>query len=560
MQKCERFTVENNSIREIIDFVEQSLKEYGLSRKAYIKALLTVEEAAVSIIENWVPDPEKSEEDQDKRLNVRIRNVFGSVSVELSAKGREYSLENNMSSVSMDALKDEDNNTQEIIRNILLNSLTDSLKYKHQDGTNYIRMIVVSSKNLFLYQTLGAMAVAVLLGFVFSLWVPASVNTFLNDLILVRIKTMYLNALKMVVAPVVFFSIVSCIAQFTDISALGRIGGKIIGLYLFTTVLAVSVGIGVFYLLNPLVATGSFSTMVDASAITSQTMEVSLGDTIVNIIPSDFITPFQKSNMLQLIFMAIICGIASGLLGKYSQNLQNLFSGCNELFLKITTIIIRFMPIAVFCSMMSMIITMGIETMLSLLGIFALFLIGLLVMMIVYCILLTVFGRLNPIPFVRKYAPFMIQIFSMASSNASIPVNMEACEKKLGIKKKIYSLSIPIGATINMDGTCVYLGVFALCLAKMYGVSVGQGGMLSMIISIIVLSIGAPGIAGAGLICLSVLLTQLGVPVEAVGIIMGVDSLCGMFRTMSNCLGDVAVTTIVAKSEGEFDQEMYNRQ
>ena len=135
---------------------------------------------------------------------------------------------------------------------------------------------------------------------------------------------------------------------------------------------------------------------------------------------------------------------------------------------------------------------------------------------------------------------------------------MEACEKKLGISRKVFSLSIPLGATLNMDGTCIHLAVFALALAKSYGVEVSGGMLLSIVISIIVLSMGAPGIPGSGLICLSVLLVQMNVPVEAIGLVMGVDSLCGMFRAMSNCLGDVAVSTIVAKSENELDMDVYN--
>ena len=144
----------------------------------------------------------------------------------------------------------------------------------------------------------------------------------------------------------------------------------------------------------------------------------------------------------------------------------------------------------------------------------------------------------------------------MASSNASIPVNMEACDK-MGIAQKIYSLSIPLGATVNMDGTCVYMGVFALALAKTYGVPVTGASITAMIISIIVLSVGAPGIPGSGLICLSVLLAGLGVPTEAVGLIMGIDSLVGMFRCMSNCTGDVAMSVVVARQEGDLDMEKY---
>jgi Na+/H+-dicarboxylate symporter len=297
----------------------------------------------------------------------------------------------------------------------------------------------------------------------------------------------------------------------------------------------------------------------DASAITFKTVSISIRDTIVGIVPTNFLNPFLESNMLQLIFLAVVCGIAAGLIGKYSAMLTELFQACNELFLKITTLFIKFMPLAVFCSFTSMILSMGTRSMLTLLGMFGTFLFGLACMMAIYCLMMLALARLNPLPFLRKYAPVMVQVFSMASSNASIPVNMEACEKKLGISRRVFSLSIPLGATLNMDGTCVHLAVFALALAKVYGVPIGGGMLLSMIVSIIVLSMGAPGIPGSGLICLSVLLTQMNVPVEAIGLVMGIDSLIGMFRCMSNCLGDVAVTSIVAKSEGQMDMEVYRQ-
>ena len=173
------------------------------------------------------------------------------------------------------------------------------------------------------------------------------------------------------------------------------------------------------------------------------------------------------------------------------------------------------------------------------------------------CLLL--FAGLNPIPFCKKYAPTMAQVFSMGSSNASLPVNMDAC-RKMGVSPKVYSLSLPLGATINMDGTCIYLSVFALALARICGVAIPPAALISVLISIIVLSLGAPGIPGSGLVCLSVLLAQLNVPIEAVALVMGIDPLIGMLRCMSNCLGDVAVSMIVAKQEGILDLEAYKKQ
>lgn len=548
MRKTETFHADHTGFTRAMGFVQQFLAESGIEKKAKTKAMLVVEEALGSLMEHRRGDD----------MRVSAHALLGTVTIELAVKGEQFSLTENMKSAELPKDGEMDAGTQDVIRNILLRAMTDDLKYRHRDGVNYVQVTLVKSKHAFLFATLGAMLAAIAAGLILSAAAPASFNAALSANLLSPIKTMYLNALKMVVAPVVFFSIVSCIAQFSDLSVLGRIGGKTLALYLCTTVIAVGVGIGAYYLFQP----GSANLAgleADASSITSKTMNVSIRDTIVGIVPTNFLSPFLESNMLQLIFLAVVCGVAVGMIGKYSGMLTDLFQACNDLFLKITTLFIRVMPVAVFCSISSMILTMGTPSVLTLLGMFATFLFGLACMIAVYCLMMLALARLNPLPFLRKYAPVMAQVFSMASSNASIPINMEACEKKLGVSRRVFSLSIPLGATLNMDGTCVHLAVFALALAKVYGVPVGGGMLLSMIVSIIVLSMGAPGIPGSGLICLSVLLTQMNVPVEAIGLVMGIDSLIGMFRCMSNCLGDMAVTSIVAKSEGQMDMEVYRQ-
>lgn len=550
MRKTEVFHCDNSGFGRAMDFVQAFLTDSRIEKKAGVRAMLVVEEALGSLMAH------RKGEDSD--MHVRARSRFGTVTIELSVAGEAFSLTENMKSAALSTDGEMDAGTQDVIRNILLRSLTDDLKYRHKNGVNDVRVTLVKSRHAFLWQTLGAMLAAIAVGLILATAAPAPFSAALNANLLSPVKTMYLNALKMVVAPVVFFSIVSCIAQFSDLSDLGRIGGKTLALYLLTTLIAVGVGIGAYFLFQP-GGVNLAGLAEDASAITSQTVSVSLRDTIVGIVPTNFLSPFLESNMLQLIFLAVVCGVATGLIGKYSAMLKDIFQAFNDLFLKITTLFIRVMPAAVFCSISSMILTMGTPSLLTLLGMFGTFLFGLACMMAVYCLMMVAMARLNPLPFLKKYSPVMLQVFSMASSNASISINMEACEKKLGISGRVFSLSIPLGATLNMDGTCVHLAVFALALAKIYGVPVSGAMLLSMAVSIVVLSMGAPGIPGAGLICLSVLLTQMNVPVEAIGLVMGIDSLIGMFRTMSNCLGDVAVTSIVARSEGLMDMKVYQQ-
>ena len=225
--------------------------------------------------------------------------------------------------------------------------------------------------------------------------------------------------------------------------------------------------------------------------------------------------------------------------------------------MKITSLVVQFIPLASFCSILSLFLTTGSATLLSLAGMMGTFVAGLAAVALLYCLVLLVFERLNPKPFILKYMPVSLQAFSLASSSAAIPLNMEACQQ-LGIPSKIYSLSIPLGATVNMNGTCIYLSVVGLSLAKMYGVEISSAAMTSMCVSILVLSVGAPGVLGAGLVCLSMLLGQLGVPIEAVGLVMGIDPLIGMARVMSNCLGDVAGSLVVASREKMLDVRTYN--
>ena len=545
MRYRETVNVDAAGVSRVADIVREQLAAFGVKKaEMVIKAALAAEESAGSLAAH-APEGAK--------LHVLVRSFFGNMTIELTCAGERYEPS---AGVGEEALSDDGfgNVGQAMIRDILLKAVAEDMKYQHLRGTNRISISICKSPRRFLYSTLGALVLAILTGFILS-WIGAGdFNSLADEYFFTPVKTMYMNALKMAVAPVVFFSIVSCISRFTDLSELGRIGGRVMLMFLLTMVLAVAVGIGSYFLFRPGGSLPS-ETVADAASITSQKMDISFKDMIVGIIPSDFIEPFLSSNMLQLIFLAILCGIAAGKIGQYSEGVKRGFEAVNELFLKITTMIIRCMPLAVFCAICSLVLETGITTVTSVLSIFGTFIFGLFCMMVMYCVLLWVMGKTNPLAFLKEYSPTMLQIFSMASSSASIPINMGACER-LGISKKVYSLSIPLGATVNMDGTCVYLSVFALAIARMYGVEITGANLIGMIITIIVLSVGAPGIPGSGLICLSVLLTQINVPAEAVGLVMGIDALVGMFRCASNCTGDVVASMIVDRTEKKRSQRM----
>lgn len=331
-------------------------------------------------------------------------------------------------------------------------------------------------------------------------------------------------------------------------------------MYMMTTVIAVFLALGISVLLQP--GTPGFALALEqgiAEIGVTTDVDTSLLSTIIHIVPSNLIKPFLESDTLQIIFLAILCGVAVGMIGEYTSVLHDLFEACNALFLTITTIISRLIPLVVFCSVAMMTAEMEGASLLSTLGFAGTVLLAFFCMLIVYGLLVLLLGHLNPITFFKKNREGMLTSMTLSSSSAAMPTNMRTCTDKLGISPKVCSFSIPLGATVNMDGTCIFLTIGGLFLARAYGVAVPGSAMVSLAITIILLSLGCPGVPGSALVCLGVVLESLGVPIEAIGLIMAINPFLDMFGTMSNTTGDVAASLIVAKSESLVDLEVYKK-
>jgi Na+/H+-dicarboxylate symporter len=363
----------------------------------------------------------------------------------------------------------------------------------------------------------------------------------------------------MIVGPLVFFSIATSIAEFGDIMALGRMFGRIILGYFCTSLVAITIGILVWHVFP--IGNPALKEAVDVSAaasVTEQSAAVSLRDTLVGIVPKDIVSPFLNANMLQIIFIAAVVGIAAGMISGKLQVFQAFLADGYLLFSRVTTMIIGVMPLAVFCSMSKMVLGMNMKTLLSVFSWIPVCYIGCILMIAFYGLMILVFARLNPLKFFGKYYPVMLTAYTFASSNASLPSSMECCGNALGISRRLYAFSLPLGATINMDGSCVVLSVSALFMTKIFGVPVTGSLLTTLVLSIFVLSIGAPGVPGAALVCLSILLPQIGVPSEAISLIMGLYSLAGMILVCTNVTGDAVMTLIVGKQENQVDLQVYN--
>ena len=531
-----------------VSFIQSSLEECGSERKSIIRMLLLTEELLVKLIGSQTKESEGS-------VWIQVTSIFGETRIRIWGKGEKLEIPESMTSLA-DA---DDPEAEEVIRNIVLKAYQDNLDMKYRNGINTVSIRVTASRYRQLLLTLGAMVLGIFTGIILKMFVPQTFTVILSDDLFSPVSTMFLNAVKFVVAPLVFFSIASCIGDYGDMKALGRIGGKVIGTYFFTSLLAVFLGAGIYGIFrigDPALA-GAVTDAASSAIEKSTAVSTSAKDMIMGIIPSDIITPFLNMDMLQVIFIAFLLGFTTKKIGQYSETFRTALNTGNAVFSQATAIIISFMPLSVFCSMAKMIISLDIKNLLKLLTWPATIYFADILMICVYGLLLLIVGRLNPVTFFRKFSPAMLSAFTMASSSATIPVSIEICKDRLGIAKKAYSFSIPLGATINMDGSCITQMISALFMAKIFGVPMTMSLVFSMALTIFVLSVGAPGVPGGALVCIALLLPQYGIPVEGISLIMGLYSLVGMMQTCVNVTGDATVTTIVAKSEGLMDMEKF---
>lgn len=547
------FETDKGDIQGCLKFIRDVLATQKLDKREKTRALLAAEESLVRL-------DQATEEGQ--KLRIVICRRMGRTTLRMTAKGEEFDLYGgDFIKETMSADFDTEGmsaGTEEEIRNIFLKAFEGMLKYSYKNGENRVCIAVARSRYQTLYRTLMGMVLGILCGLLFSAVLPENAGAWINDTVLGTVTTMFMSALKIVIAPVVFFSIVSSVSGFGNMSELGRIGAKTMGFYIMTSIIAITLGFLTFVLLktgDPALATHLSGDVSQIASDASQT-SVSILDTIINIVPDNFVKPFLNSDMLQVIFLAIICGVSVSILGKKARLLSELFDNCNELFMKITSIFMKLIPIATFCSMCSMVLTTGVESLLSVLSIVGGFILAVAFMICVYLILLALFAHVNPFVFIKKYLPTMLQVFSICSSNASIPINMNACRDELGVSSRVYSLTIPLGATINMDGASISLIFITLSFCHIFGVGITPEMLVPLMVTILLLSIGAPGVPNAGLVLMALLADQVGVPVAAVSLIMGVYPIVDMFATANNCLGDVVGTFIVAKSEGMVDKSV----
>lgn len=357
--------------------------------------------------------------------------------------------------------------------------------------------------------------------------------------------TIFLNLLKFIVVPIVLFSIMCGIISMRDIKKVGAIGLKTVVYYMCTTAFAITIGLiggNLFKKMFPVIATTDLSYQVGE--------KTSLMDTIVNIFPSNFISPMAEANMLQVIVMALLIGFAIILVGEEKNT--RIITACNDLndvFMKCMEMILKLSPIGVFCLLCPVVAANGA----TIIGSLAMVLLAAYVCYIVHAVVVYSFavktiGGVSPLTFFKEMLPAIMFAFSSASSVGTLPINME-CTEKLGTSREISSFILPLGATINMDGTAIYQGVCAIFIASCYGIHLTLPQMLTIIFTATLASIGTAGVPGAGMVMLAMVLTSVGLPVDGIALVAGVDRIFDMGRTTVNITGDASCCVIVSNLE-----------
>ena len=402
--------------------------------------------------------------------------------------------------------------------------------------------------------------VAMVIGFTIGALIHGfdwSENAFVGEFLVGGIFSLggqiFIKTLKLLVVPLVFVSLVCGASSLAGGNNMGRIGLKTVALYLMTTAIAITLALTVANIINP----GLGINM--AEGMTFQAKEAPpFTQVVLDIFPSNPVAAMAEGNMLQIIVFALLLGVALTRAGDAGLALKASFDRWNEVIMQLVMMLMLAAPVGVFCLMVTLGAQLGFGAILDLLAYFLCVLLVLaLHFLITYPTLIKLLVRVSPVLFYQHMTPVMAFAFSTASSGATLPVTLETVKKRIGVRNEVASFVVPVGATINMDGTAIMQGVATVFIAQAFNVDIGLTGYLMVILTATMASIGTAAVPGVGLITLALVLTQVGLPVEGIALIIGVDRLLDMTRTVVNVVGDATVSSVVARSEGQFEDEIF---
>ncbi len=400
----------------------------------------------------------------------------------------------------------------------------------------------------------GALLNFISTGEILSVAMQSGLDMYLVDGLFDTIGQIFVRSLKLLVVPLVFVSLICGVSSLGNNSRMGAVATKTIALYMTTTAIAIALAIMVAVIVQPGVG-------IDLAIATEFVAKEAppLKTTIINIFPSNPVQSMADGSILQVIVFSLLMGLGISKSGEKGQRISEFFNDLNEVIMKIVMMLMKLAPYGIFCLLAKLFSDVGIGMILNLAKYFFTVLFVLLLHSLgVYSLILKFFTGLSVRTFLSKMRSALALAFSTASSGATMPVTLRTVEKRLGVDNSVASFTVPLGATINMDGTAIMQGVATVFIAQAYNIGLGLDGYLTVVLTATLASIGTAAVPGVGLVMLVMVLNQVGLPVEGIGLIIGVDRLLDMTRTATNVTGDAMVTTVVANSENFLDKDIFN--
>lgn len=542
MNYTANYPLKSDGICESLLFIEETLKKFRVKQRDLLEALLISEETMMLLCEHA---PENA------NIEITLTRQLGVPRIKLTAPGTPMALDEHLGTVSIDQLGEE---TENAIRSVMLRSYSDSIKYRHSHAKNTLTIVTGIPERILATRTIAAIVFAAITAVLLRQIVPEAAVQWIIANLLGPAESLFISALMCITAPAVFVSITCSMFRFEGFSELGESGKTVVATYLMTSVAAVLIGMFVFELFSPgEVGILAFQPGNDGAE------GFSLLAILATLIPPNIVEPFISVNSLQLMVVAITIGAALTMSGKRTRHLKVLLEEMDVLCGKVSSLVMRTVPIVVYCSIANTLMGSDLRVLTSAGELIAVLIAGMAALLVLYCLILIFVVRLNPLPFLRKYVPAMKSVFLKGSSVAAIPMNMRISRRQLGVPKSICSFSIPLGSTINMDGNCVCLTIISLFFARICGVTFGTNELIVLLMLVVILSLGAPIAPGTLILCLVTLLTQMGIDISVISLVIGINFILEMLLAMVNSVGDVVVALLVARKEGTLDLDTYKR-
>ena len=528
------FAISLENYSEAMIRLEKALAEFDLNQHETTLAQLLVEE-------NFIRLRKFSSKPEDFSAHIDIKKQFGDINIVFSSKEEPFNPLKNL----FDAKEDDSDYPNIQILKVNL----DKLKYSRANGKNIILIKVHEYDNKAIRNTLAGLIFGVIIGLFFRTFVDHDINLWVIKNVINSLQAIFINALTMVVAPMIFFSIIDGIINISDATYIGRIGRRLIVFSLLKLAFYVALGIFAGYIVGGMPEL--LPMLQDDSGLIKNT-DFSIRNLIVDIIPSDVITPFNGNNILQLIFLACFFGIMLNRAGEYAAWAREGVKFLSRFTVDVIGVLSLVIPFLVCVSMAELMINIGASGLVAYMGLILTVALGLPICFLISAALIALIGRIFPIPFLKKATRFSVLPFSLSSSNACLPATLNFCSEKLGMDEKLTKFAIPVGMQFNMDGVGYYVAVVSMMLAQTFGITIDANFLLAFFLIEFFMAL-----TGIGLIIMPPMLDGLGIPQSAIAHFIGIEPILDMFGTAQSVVGNITSAFIITRLENKVDDKIY---